>query len=186
MITKDKYVPSGWHWEITPEQVEKIKANDLETINRVYFDNYYKFERIAKHYCYKVRRQDCLQDCLQQIYVDLPIYKYDEVNAFYLSLKRSFRYACGLYKGMRYQDVVSLDSLTRNRENGDKRALSCFISAPERTDTDRQEDERHVLKMIAAQTRLTDNGRDYLTSVAFDCKVYKGLFDYEYKKMFTV
>ena len=89
---------TGWHWNITPEQIERIKANDRETIDKVYAENMKKFRAIGCGFCRRARCFDCYEDFLQQIYVDLRIYDYTDTKKFYYSLKRSFHRA-RLYNG---------------------------------------------------------------------------------------
>lgn len=81
---------TGWHWNITPEQIEKIKAYDGETIKKVYAENMKKFRAIGYGFCRRARNYDCFEDFLQQIYVDMPKYDYTDTKKFYYSLKRSF------------------------------------------------------------------------------------------------
>ena len=59
---RDIPTPENWHWKITPEDIEKIKANDRDTINRVYFDNLPKFEKIAKRYIWRLRAINIMVD----------------------------------------------------------------------------------------------------------------------------
>lgn len=81
---------TGWHWKITPEQVEAIKANDREAINVAYFDNYQKFAKIGYNFCRRVRNYNDREDFLQQVYVDMPKFDYTNTLTFYLSLSRCF------------------------------------------------------------------------------------------------
>lgn len=82
---------TGWHWKITPEQIERLKAKDIETLNKVYFDNLEKFKRIGLSFCCKSRNYDFYGDFLNQVYVDLPFYRFDNLGTMYSSLRRSFK-----------------------------------------------------------------------------------------------
>lgn len=81
---------TGWHWKITPEQVEAIKANDREAINVAYFDNYQKFAKIGYNFCRRVHDYNDREDFLQQVYVDMPKFDYANTRTFYFSLSRCF------------------------------------------------------------------------------------------------
>ena len=81
----------GWHWKITPEQIEKLKAKDIETLNKVYFDNLEKFKRIGKALCFKARDFSYYEDFINQIYIDLPFYNFENLSRFYMSLIISFK-----------------------------------------------------------------------------------------------
>lgn len=183
----DRYLPTGWHWKITPEQIAKIKANDRATINEVYLSNYAKFIRIAKNYCRRVKRSQFWIDCVNQIYVDLPLYNYSDTNSLYLSMKRSFRYACGFPKNCYNVCVLSLDLPVYGDDGDDDlKTLGELIGVTDTTDEERHAEDKHVLQMIAAQTQLSENERDCLTAFAFNCRVYAGLFRYEYEQVFAV
>lgn len=179
--------PQGWHWKITPEQIEKIKAHDRDTINQVYFDNYDTFKGMAKNYCRRVKRFNDWQDCVQQVYVDLPAYNYDCTAYFYLSLNGSFRYACGFPVHERFPIIVSLDTLLLCDEDGDGQTLYDRIASKigihyVEQESERREQERHALEIIAAQKSLTERDKDVLTAIAFNCWAYRGLFAYAYRK----
>lgn len=61
---------TGWHWKITPEQIEKMKENDRETVNEVYADNLKKIRAIGYGFCRRARCFSCYEDFLQQVYID--------------------------------------------------------------------------------------------------------------------
>ena len=82
---------TGWHWKITPEQIERLKAKDIETLNKVYFDNLEKFKRIGITFCLKARDFYFYDDFLNQVYVDLPFYHFENLSKFYMSLNTSFK-----------------------------------------------------------------------------------------------
>ena len=82
---------TGWHWKITPEQIERLKAKDIVTLNKVYFDNLDKFKRIGLSFCCKSRNYDFYGDFLNQVYVDLPFYHFENLGTLYSSLRRSFK-----------------------------------------------------------------------------------------------
>lgn len=82
-------------WNITPEQFEKIKVKDKESINKFYFDNLKHFENLARSYktqCLKISGTSYeVEDMLQQIYLDLfyidfsveRIFSYEVINILY-------------------------------------------------------------------------------------------------------
>lgn len=174
-----KFLPTGWHWKITPEQIEKIKARDIDTINKVYFDNLKQFRRMAYKYCGKNKLYSFYRDCVQQIYCDLPSYRFDSSFELSFSIKNSFARACMSCKRV----LLSLD---KSLIDGDRIYADILIAidTPEKRLDDREQ-ERHALQIIANQTQLTERARDILTAYAFNCKVYKGLFAYEYARMHT-
>lgn len=188
-MNNEQLTPSGWHWKITPEQIEKIKARDRDTVTTVYFDNLDKFKRMAKRYCACVHRKDYVQDCLQQVYIDLPEYNYADIGVLHFSIKRSFRQACCLPSlGVPLQNILSLNTpLYGDDSDDDVKTLADFITTADTVAVERKRraDECHALDMIAAQTQLTENERDVLTAIAFGCAAYEGVFAYAFKQAFT-
>ena len=166
-----KYTPTNWHWIITPEQIEKIKANDRDTLNNVYFDNYDKFKRMAKGYCYKIRRLDLLEDCIQQVYVDMANYDYTNALVLASCIKHSFWRACGAGN----RDIISLYRLLNNDIDGGELALLLTVDDIV-SDFEEIEHDKHVIDMIAAQIQLTEYQKDNLLSYAFGCHLVRGLF----------
>ena len=174
-MENEKYTPNGWHWKITPEQIEKIKERDRDTINKVYFDNYDKFERMAKRYCNILNRRELVDDCTQQIYADIMDYDYTDTRTLYHSIRHSFWAACGVGKC----DIVSLDETLY--DDGETTLGDILPSTYDITqEAENKDNERHALELIAAQTHLSDKNKDILTAIAFGCLAYQGLFAYEY------
>ena len=177
---EDKYMPSGWHWKITPEQIEKIKERDLDTVNQVYFDNLDKFKAMAYNFCYSREVSYCFEDCVQQVYVDLLDYDFSNSKRLFWSIRNSFYRACPpLLSG-----TVSLFTPIKG---ADDIALMDCIEALDEVDAEqrKQEQERHVLAIIAEQKQLNDKDKDILTAYALNCLCYRGLFAYEYTKAFA-
>lgn len=82
----------GWHWKITPDQIERLKAKDIGTLNKVYFDNLETFKRIGLSFCRKAHRDFYYyDDFLNQVYVDLPSYNFKDTFSFYYCLIKSFK-----------------------------------------------------------------------------------------------
>lgn len=176
-----KFTPQGWHWKITPEQIEKIKERDRDTVNAVYFDNYDKFKSMAKRYCDIIRRRELVDDCIQQIYADMVDYDYTDARTLFYSIRRSFWTACGVGK----VDVVSLDETLY--DDGETTLADILPSTYDITQEAKNKDnERHALDMIAAQTHLTERKKDILTAIAFGCLAYQGIFAYEYRQAYTL
>ena len=167
--------PDKWHWKITPEQIAKIKAGERETVNRVYMDNLDKFRRIAWRYCDSIKRLDIVLDCIQQIYIDLPVYDFTDTGKLYWSIRKSFRAAGMLTR----RPCVSLDApLTYNGEITLADTIAgedCFAALEER------ENALTVLDIIEEQTQLTELQRDQLTALAFGVSLYRGLYAEEYR-----
>ena len=183
MINKRPYTsPTSekWHWKITPEQIERIRQRDRDTVNQVYFDNLDKFKKMAYKFCNKTKRRDYVQDCLQQIYADMLDYDYSCLRKFYWSIYHSFYCAVGYTRC----HTVSLD---KPIFDGNDATLADFMPIADTavSDTEKREYERHVLEIIAAQTQLTERSKDFLTAYALDCKPYVGVFAYEYAQAFT-
>lgn len=175
------YTPDKWHWAITPEQIEKIKANNRDTINQVYFDNLDKFKRIARKYCFKYRKWWAFGDMLNQIYLDLPSYKYTSAKTFYRSIRKSVYNAVYMNGFATLSlDAMLFDDKTRN--------LMTMIPAPEYDSdkyTEYEKSAKRVLQGIARQTQLNERGRDILTARALNISCYAGVFRYEYANIFT-
>lgn len=173
--------PGKWHWAITPWQIRFIKQNDRETINQVYFDNLDKFKRIARKYCFKYRKWWAFGDILNQIYLDLPSYKYTSAKTFYGSIRKSVYSAFYMYSVA----TVSLDEMLFDDKT---RTLITTIPAPE-YDADKyteyEKSVKRVLQGIARQTQLNERGRDILTARALNIPFYAGVFKHEYANTFT-
>ena len=180
-----KYTPTNWHWIITPEQIEKIKANDRDTINKVYFDNYDKFKRIAFNKCLKWHCLQFIDDCIQQVYLDLPKYNFTDGRRLFNSICKSFHIACG-HNGIK---AFSLDA-PKGGNNENKQTLFDYLADNVGADfyeqkREQHENERHALNIIAAQTQLSDKDKDILTAIAFGCAAYRGVFAYAFAQAVT-
>ncbi len=171
--------PENWHWKITPEQIARIKVRDRDTVNQVYFDNLDKFKKMAYRYCRLAKQYSYFRDCVQQIYVDMMDYDYTDSRVLFWSIRRSFWRATGLTK----KPSVSLDQPILDG-NGVLSDIIPVYDTAER-DFERSEEEKHALELIAAQTQLSARAKDVLTAYAFNCLAYRGLFDYEYRKVHT-
>lgn len=174
--------PGAWHWLITADDIEKIKANDRETINRVYFANYAKFGRIAG--AFVSRRlaigvyidRGLVKDVLQQIYIDLPSYDFTDTGRLVCDLRKTCRrIMCG-------QSVFSdsLDAEVYGDDDGFE-----HIPADNSLDEalEREESEKAVLRAIALQPLKTSQ-KDVLTALALWVKPFAGLFTDEYRRAF--
>ena len=93
-VIKSDFEKQWQGWKITPEQIEKIKQNDREAIDKFYFDNYSRFSLMAKGYAIKRQNmglgQFCAEDMLQNLYIDLPVLNYDTSGKFVSSAFNSF------------------------------------------------------------------------------------------------
>lgn len=170
-----RFTSQGWHWKITPEQIEKIKQRDRDTVNQVYFDNLEKFKRMAFKFCGEHKLYSYFKDCVQQIYADMLYYDYSNSLRLFCSIRTSFYRAT-----MDSVRAISLDEPIF----GDDIVLADRIGVCDNTDKPYEDKEqaRRALEIIARQTHLPDSAKDFLTACAFDCLCYKGIFDYEYKK----
>ncbi|MBD5131080.1 MAG: hypothetical protein HDT28_00560 [Clostridiales bacterium] len=172
--------PDKWHWAITPEQIEKIKANDRDTINQVYFDNLDKFKRIARKYCFKYRKWWAFGDMVNQIYLDLPYYKYMTAKTFYRCIRNSIYNAIYINRCA----VLSLDKLLSDDSTA---TLITMIPAPEYDpdkDIEYEKSVKRVLQGIARQ-QISEHWRDRLTATALNIPFYAGVFKYEYELAFA-
>lgn len=172
--------PDKWHWKITPEQIARIKVGERETVNRVYMGNLGKFRAMAWRYCESINRLDIVQDCIQQIYVDLPAYNFRDTGKLYWSIRKSFRAAGMLTR----RPCVSLE--TPLTDNGEITLADTIAGADGFAELEEQENARAVLDMIAEQTQLTEKQRDQLTALAFGVALYRGIYAEEYRYAYTV
>lgn len=161
--------PGTWHWKISLEDVEKIKKVDRETIDRVYFDNYDKFKRICRN-----RFSILWEDALQEIYLLIPYLDYTNAKTFFRSiLSLLYRRICG--RSVFTLSALSLDktlSIDEQHSFIDFLAIECdFLHEDE-------EQNIKVIGLIDNQRFLSDEQKDYLLSVAFNCQNIKGLFNY--------
>ena len=174
-------VPGNWHWAITPEDVNGLKAVDRETVNRVYFANYDKFCKCAYNFCRKRNKFSYVDDCVQQIYLDLPLYDYTNALTFFRGLTKTFIHCS--YWGFR--SVSFFSPVGRNKDGEDLLLIDCLGVDVFKALEEAEDGERQALKIISAQTALNDNEKDFLTAVAFKCRPYRGLFNDEYRRLFV-
>ncbi len=186
---RDIPTPENWHWKITPEDIEKIKANDRDTINRVYFDNLPKFEKIAKRYIWRLRASNITvdmsnaEDITQQIYLDLPYYTFDNALKFYYSIRRT---CCNIIWGRSVLSLKSLDTaLFDTEKDGKSENIIDYITDNGINDNiEREESEHKVLIALKNQRQLTQKQKDMLTAYAFHARLYDGIFLVEYETAF--
>ena len=171
--------PENWHWAITPEDVKKIKMVDRETIDRVYFANYEKFCKCAYRFCYDKGKLSYVEDCIQQVYLDLPTYDYSDARTFYHGLLQTFR-RCTLKC---YRTVSLFSSIGRNKDGKEMTLVDVLGVDVFKALEEREDGERQAIKIISAQYALSDIEKDFLTAVAFRCRPYRGLYNDEYKQL---
>lgn len=174
-----KYTPQGWDWKITPEQIERIKQRDRDTVNQVYFDNLDRFKKMAYRYCRLRKAYSYFRDCVQQVYVDMINYDYSNSRSLFWSIRHSFWYAIGITR----TPVISLDEPIFDGDGVLSDIIPTYDTAER--DLERNEEEKHALELIAAQTHLTARKKDILTAYALNCLAYRGLFEYEYRKAYS-
>ena len=134
-MTADKReipTPSNWHWAITPQQVTEIKQGNRDTINKVYFDNLPQFRKVVYNLSRKLNALQLFDDFLQQLYLDLPRYCYDNTKTFYKSIKNTCRrIAWGSGLSVATYKCISLQ--TPINDDKKSRCLADIVSAPAMT-----------------------------------------------------
>ena len=175
-VKRDIPTPDNWHWAITPQQVTEIKQGNRDTINKVYFDNLQKFKHIAANYCRLRNTMQFFDDFLQQIYIDLPEYCFDDVRTFYCGLVKSYFRVFGItpHKCIDMRTCLSFDALIFGFDDV---TLGDTIQAPPDLDeAEFDEQNKRVIEIIETQPQLTEVQKDYLTAVAFGCYFRRGLY----------
>lgn len=159
MLSEVIPTPENWHWKIKPQDIVKLRLEDVPTMTKVYFDNYEKFQRIARN-----RFGSYWEDALQSIYIALPFCKYDNSQVFF----RSLLAICFnlVYGYSRHDNVLSVDY-----DNG----LSdvCFVFQ------DRyfiHEEAERLIDFLDSQKTLNDKQRDLLCATALGVCAYEGIF----------
>lgn len=172
--------PSNWHWAITYEEIAQIKAGNRKAVDKVFFDNYSKFRAIAINYCRKKFKTDFIDDCVNQIYIDLPRYDFTDCREFYFSLLDSFIAASSLEFGR----VCSYDTPIKS-EKGDNLTLADMLGEePKIFEKEEQEESaRAVLEMLSEQEALTEAQKDRLTAFSLGVAFYRGLYEQESVRM---
>lgn len=190
---RDIPTPENWHWKITPEDIEKIKANDRDTINRVYFDNLPKFAKVARGYIWRSRAVGryidfgYVQDIINEIYLRLPLCSFVNVQHFYYSLLNICRFA--VYgKVSRCKIALSLDEdfAKNEKSEGFETYESRLLTASyvNEMNLELEDNEKKILCAIGNQKQLTAKQKDFLTAYVLHVRPYDGIFDYEYKVAF--
>ena len=110
----------GWHWRITLADIEKIKANDRETVNRVYFDNLEKFRKMALKYCFKCRNYDFLEGFFDKEAETCALAE----RAFMTYLNGGCSLPIGVYAEILNEQEMKIQGLYYNRENNVYKKMS--------------------------------------------------------------
>ncbi|MDE7191430.1 MAG: hypothetical protein K2O35_03060 [Clostridia bacterium] len=170
-----------WLWKIDAMQIEKIKAKDGKVIRRFWEDNENLIKNIVKKQVLFLRlrgnrktiRLYELDDFINQVYVDLPLYDYENSRKLYYSIVRSVEktayggYGCFVpFKALDIEDLELLEAVDVPYED------TYF------QDMEYKEIAKITINIIANQKQLTDMQRDVLTSVAFGWLDIKGAYEY--------
>lgn len=104
-------------WKITAKQVTAIKNGDIEARNRFYIDNLSRIQSMARNYVRKrhmasVGREYDVDDCVNCVYLDLPLFNFENGKTLSHSLINSF--CMSIYGGLWY--VTENDSKLFNGE----------------------------------------------------------------------
>ena len=101
-IEKDTPLENWWRFNISAAQIEAIKRFDVNAMNKFYEDNYDVIRMCAhkQHRQLNLRNSYSIEDYINQIYVDLPLYDYRNSYSIWRCMRRSC-YCCstGGYKG---------------------------------------------------------------------------------------
>ena len=169
-----------WLWKITATQIEKIKAKDGEVIRRFWEDNERLIKNIIKKQVLFLRLRNVksvrlyeFNDFLNQVYVDLPLYNYENSKRLYYSIVRSVEKTA--FGG--YSVFVTWTDLKRE----DLEFVEAIDMPYEDTyfqDMEYKELAKITINIIANQKQLTDMQKDVLTSVAFGWCDIKGAYEY--------
>lgn len=180
MVNKETslQVPSNWHWSITQQQIEYIKQGNRDVINKIYIDNYDKFCKIFRNFCFKGCNKSFYDDCVQQCYLDLPLYDYTNRETLFYSLFNTYCKVCyGGSKHIARKNLVYYDALLSDDSDEtflnkiSEQVPSIFVDEAEAI-----EEDKRVLAIIQSQPQLTDLQRDYLVAVAYSLKMRRGLY----------
>lgn len=82
-----------WHWAICAQDIAEIKEGNIDTMWRVYQTNYDKLIRICYNACRKRQHLDCVEDSLQQVFIELPRLNYTNTSTLYGSIDSCVRHS---------------------------------------------------------------------------------------------
>ncbi|MDE6550396.1 MAG: hypothetical protein K2M44_02695 [Clostridia bacterium] len=89
-IEKDKQLEGWWRFSISAAQIEAIKRFDVNAMNKFYEDNYDVIRMCARkqHRDSELLRNRyyTVEDYINQIYVDLPFYRYKNSRHLWYSM----------------------------------------------------------------------------------------------------
>jgi hypothetical protein len=173
--------PDTWHWAITPQQIPFLKAGDPATTAKVYFDNLTKFGKIAHNYLFRKRFfRGYYEDLIQQIFVDLHRYNYENTRRLFTSILNSFNrvvFGRSIY-------AVSLDE-TLDGEEGNDATLYTILGKDDKYFVADKEDEKRVLQLLKSQEgNLSEKKLDELAALSFGVSfgnssgLYRWLYEY--------
>lgn len=93
-------------WIITKEQAEKIKKLDINAMTEFYINNSLRIEKMAWRFCkrkwFANLARYTIADCMQQVFADLPLYRYSSGLVISYDVTSSFEGSiCGGYSSAR-------------------------------------------------------------------------------------
>ena len=184
--------PGEWHWLITADDVEAIKAGDRNAVDRVYFANLNKFSRIAVKFVIDLPKhvdRSYIDDIKQQIYVDMWNYDYTNISTLYRGIIRTCYavvYGNTAIYGSSLDAPLSNHSRFGEVEEMGETKLDRLAPVYDMSEFAvlREESELRVLKVLAGQKKLTERQKDMLTALALRVRIYPGIFEYEYVRAF--
>ena len=171
-------------WKITSEQADKIKRFDIDSLNKVYFDNLQYIKRLSACIGRCNRVYNYFEDLVQQAYIVLPYCSFADDKALTKSLSRLLR------STVFSRPCVSLDApigkgKKPDEENsttiGDLIGVDGFKGTEfaEIQPVDTEENLQSALDIICEQSFLTKKQKDILTAIAFNVDYYSGIYEKE-------
>lgn len=113
-IEKDTPLENWWRFKISAAQIEAIKRGDVMAMNKFYEDNYNVIRICARKQHRQLEltrnRYYTVEDYINQIYVDLPLYNYCHSRYLWFCMRLSCQNIS--YGGYNYKKNRTIDYLT--------------------------------------------------------------------------
>ena len=99
VINPEEQLPDFWIYKISAAEIDRIKSGDKQAIRQFFNDNYEIISMCARKYYrhfYDMRHnQYTVNDYINQIYCDIPLYSYKNSYELWLGMRLSCSYLPG-------------------------------------------------------------------------------------------
>lgn len=99
VINPEEQLPDFWIYKISAAEIDRIKSGDKQAIRQFFNDNYELIRNCARKFYWKFmdlrHNQYCIDDYINQIYCDIPLYNYKNSYEIWTGMRLSCSYLPG-------------------------------------------------------------------------------------------